>query len=82
MAMYNEDGHLLLYRPLDAPLPILLQTLMRLNGALQVATTRNGLCHWMGMAIAVHAAMDFMVLMSLVTIRMFFYSKNHFLTKN
>lgn len=69
-ALLNHRGTLvLLQKPSWTP-SILVDCLMRLNGALQQALggVKNGLYTWRSMLFAMHAAMDFMAAISLLTI--------------
>jgi len=66
----NYEGKLVLFnKPMWSP-SLLLDSLMRLNGALQQAVggSKNGLYTWRSMLMAMHAAMDFMATVSLMTI--------------
>jgi hypothetical protein len=68
-AFLNHQGKLILFQRADWIPSLLLDSLMRVNGALQQAVgARNGLSTWRSMLMAMHAAMDFMAVISLITI--------------
>lgn len=68
-ALLNYEGNLVLLSRPQWPPSLLIEVLLKLNGALQSATAvRDGLINWRMMVVAMHAAMDFMVLVSVITI--------------
>lgn len=68
-ALLNHDGHLILINRVQWPPSLFIEVLLRLNGALQAAVAvRDGLMSWRMMVVAMHAAMDFMALISIITI--------------